>query len=935
MDYKSTLNLPKTEFPMKADLPIRELEIQKFWEENDIYRRIRETCSGKPKYVLHDGPPYANESIHIGTALNKILKDIIIRYKTMAGFDVPYIPGWDCHGLPIELQVMKSLGVKVHELSPVEIRKKCMEHARKFVKLQMSEFKRLGVFGDWDNAYLTMNPHYEAAEIDAFGKMWERGLVYRGLRPIHWCRSCQTALAEAEIEYREHVSPSIYVKFPLISSVDIDTFNLPVSVLVWTTTPWTLIANTAVALHPDFEYVILKAKLRCGQAEEDKEEILILVNDRASEIMEVLGIKDYEVLGKKSGADLDGLVCKHPFINRESLVVCGEHVSKDEGTGCVHTAPGHGREDFEIGDKLGLPVISPVDEKGVFTEEAGEFKGRDVFESNESIIRKIKENGALCRVEKIAHSYPHCWRCKKPLIVRATEQWFISIDKDKLREKALSEVRKVKWIPRWGDVRISNMLKERPDWCISRQRCWGVPIPAFYCENCGSPLVTRESIESVKKLVSQNGSDVWFEKTAEELIGSDIKCEKCGSGKFRKEKDIFDVWFDSGVSFKAVVQERKELSFPASLYLEGTDQYRGWFQTSLLTSSAIEKRAPYEMVLTHGFMVDGEGRKMSKSIGNLIPASDMVKRYGADILRLWVSAEDYQSDIRFSEEIIERVSEAYRRFRNTARYILGNICDFNPAEHSVKYDNLPEMEKWVLSRLNRFLKNAKVAYEAFEFHKLYHGMHNFCTVDLSSFYFDVIKDRLYTFPAGSFERRSSQTVLHEILHVLVRVMSPVLPHTSEEIWKYFSLPAEDAFSVHLALMPDMTEKHIDDELEGCWDKLLGVRDEVNRKLELARKEKFIHNSLEAKIILRTGRGELSGLLERYREQLPVIFIVSQVECEKSDSDELEIEVTKADGEKCQRCWKYSLSVGSSEKYPGICEGCVDVVKTVHGSQFTV
>ena len=612
-------------------------------------------------------------------------------------------------------------------------------------------------------------------------------------------------------------------------------------------------------------------------------------------------------------------------------MVCGEHVSRDEGTGCVHTAPGHGQEDFELGDKLGLPVISPVDEKGVFTEEAGEFKGRDVFESNESIIQKMRENGSLCRVEKIAHSYPHCWRCKKPLIVRATEQWFISIDKDKLRETALSEVRKVKWIPGWGEVRISNMLKERPDWCISRQRCWGVPIPAFYCENCGSPLVTRESIESVKKLVSQNGSDVWFEKTAEELIGSDIKCEKCGSGKFRKEKDIFDVWFDSGVSFKAVAQERKELSFPASLYLEGTDQYRGWFQTSLLVSSAIEKRAPYKMVLTHGFMVDGEGKKISKSLGNMIPVSDMVKRYGADILRLWVSAEDYQSDIRFSEEIVERVSEAYRRFRNTARYILGNICDFNPAEHSVEYDNLPEMEKWILSRLNKFLKNAKVAYEAFEFHKLYHGMHNFCTVDLSSFYFDVIKDRLYTFPADSFERRSSQTVLHKILHVLVRVMSPVLPHTCEEIWKYFSLPDEEFFSVHLAPMPDMTEKHIDDELEGCWDKLLGVRDEVNKKLELARKEKFIRNSLEAKIILRTGR-ELSGLLERYREQLPVIFIVSQVECKESDSDELEIEVAKADGEKCQRCWKYSLSAGSSEKYPGICEGCVDVVKGLMGNR---
>ncbi len=903
MDYKKTLNLPKTSFPMKADLSKREVEIEKFWEKNQIYEKIREKSAGKPKYILHDGPPYANESIHIGTALNKILKDIVVRFKTMSGSDAPFLPGWDCHGLPIELQVMKSLRIPRNELSAPEIRKRCREHAQKFVNLQKEEFKRLGVFGDWDNSYLTMDSRYEAAEIEVFGKMWKDGLIYRGLRPIHWCPSCETALAEAEIEYGEHRSPSIYIKFPLKSQ------DFAGSVLVWTTTPWTLIANAAIAVHPDYQYAIVKTA----------EETLIMVEDLAAEIMELLGIQQYEIIGRKEGKEIAGLVCKHPFMDRESPIVSGEHVSRNEGTGCVHTAPGHGREDFELGERLKLPVLSPVDEKGNFTEEAGEFAGKNVFEANSAIIEKMKRNKCLYFAEEITHSYPHCWRCKKPLIVRATEQWFISVDK--LREKAISEVREVQWVPEWGEVRISNMVRERPDWCISRQRFWGVPIPAFYCESCGHVKINAEYI---KKLISTDGSDVWYEKDEKELLGTSSKCEHCGGEKFRKEKDIFDVWFDSGISFQAVTKNREELNYPADLYLEGTDQYRGWFQTSLLASVAVEGKTPYRRVLTHGFMVDGEGKKMSKSLGNLIPARDAVNKYGADVLRLWVSAEDYQSDIKFSDEVLERVGEAYRRFRNTARYILGNIHDFDSAKDSIRYEDLPEMEKWVLSRLRNFVKIAGFAYDTFEFHRLYHGMHNFCTVDLSAFYFDVVKDRLYTLPAKCFERRSTQTVLHEVLCTLVRLMAPVLPHTCEEIWGH--IPIKEPVSVHLSSLPDVKSNHIDEELEKRWGKLLSVRDEVNRHLEEARQKKLIGNSLEAKVILEAAQGELLSLLGQYEDELPAIFIVSQVECKESNSEELHVGVSKADGEKCSRCWKYSTSIGMDSEHPEICETCLKVVR---------
>jgi len=901
MDYKKTLNLPKTSFPMKANLPEREVEIQKSWEQNQIYRKIREASSGKPKYVLHDGPPYANGSIHIGTALNKILKDFILRHKTMSGFDAPYIPGWDCHGLPIELLVMKSYGANRSEMSVLEIRKRCRKHAREFVNLQREEFRRLGGFGEWENPYLTMAPQYEAEEIGVFKEMWKKGLVYRGLRPIQWCQSCETALAEAEIEYQEHRSPSVYIKFPLVSQ------DMPGSVLVWTTTPWTLIANAAIAVHPDYRYAIVKAS----------GETLIMVEALVPEIMQKLGIEQYKIVDGKPGKEIAGLVCRHPFIDRDSPVISAGYVSRAEGTGCVHIAPGHGRDDFELGEKAGLPVISPVDEKGNFTHEAGEFCGKNVFEANSDVIERMRGNKSLCLAEEISHSYPHCWRCKNPLIVRATEQWFISVDK--LREKAISEVQKVKWVPEWGEVRINNMIKERSDWCVSRQRSWGVPIPAFYCEGCGQVKIDEQVIESVQKLISEEGSDAWYEKDETELFGSGVKCENCGGDKFRKEKDIFDVWFDSGVSFRSVTKKRGELGYPADIYLEGTDQYRGWFQTSLLVSVAVEGKAPFKSVLTHGFLVDGEGMKMSKSLGNLITARDAVDKYGADVLRLWVSAEDYQSDIRFSPEILERVGEAYRRFRNTARYILGNTHDFNPAEHAVKYEDLPEMERWVLGKLRDFVEVANAAYGSFEFHRLYHGMHNFCTVILSAFYFDVVKDKLYTLPAGCFERRSIQTVLHEVLDVLVRVMSPVLPHTCEEIWGYVRVAGEKPASVHLVSMPEAENAWIDKKLGERWSRFLDIRNEVNKSLENARDRKLIRNSLEAKVILE-ARGELLSFLKEHDSDLPAILIVSQVECKEGDSEELQVKILKADGGKCKRCWKYSLSVEEE-----ICQTCLKVV----------
>lgn len=913
-NYKDTLNLPKTSFPMKANLPVREVEFQAFWKNMDIYKRIREKSSGSPQYILHDGPPYANESIHIGTALNKILKDFIVKSKTMSGFDAPYVPGWDCHGLPIELQAMKKLGSKAAELPPAKIRQKCRQHAQKFVNVQRDEFKRLGIFGEWENPYLTMDPEYEAAEVEVFKKLWSEGYIYRGLRPIHWCGSCRTALAEAETEYFDKTSPSIFIKFKLKDGLK-ELSGKDANLLVWTTTPWTLVSNVAVAVHPDIDYVFFEAK----------GEVYAMAEALLKKLAPELGLRDYRVLLRKKGAELEGLRAEHPFIERDSAVICAGFVSSEEGTGFVHSAPGHGREDFEMGREHNLPVLCPVDERGKFTFEAEEFEGMSVFEANPVVIDKLKSRGALMLTEELVHSYPHCWRCRKPLIIRATEQWFISISKNDLRQKLLDEIEKTDWIPGWGEKRISGMTASRPDWCISRQRLWGVPIPVFYCKKCGEVIAAESAMDRFKDMFAEHSSDIWFEKNVEELSGGAVLCGKCGSSEIRKEKDIFDVWFDSGVSFHAVLSRRNGLKFPADLYLEGTDQHRGWFQTSLIAATAAAGKAPYKTVLTHGFMVDGEGKKMSKSVGNLISAEELIKKYGADVLRLWVSAEDYRSDIRFSSEILSGISESYRRFRNTVRYILGNLSDFDYDRDSISRGELPDMEKWMLHRLREFVETTLKAYQNFEFHRVYHAMHDFCAVTLSAFYFDVIKDRLYTNAPGEKSRRASQTVIYEILDNLLRLMAPILPHTCEESWSHFEMKKNREESVHLEKMPEADDSMKNDELAEKWSIIIEARKAVNREIENARNAKIIGNSLQASVCLKIPDAKTGEALEAYADQLAEIFIVSEVRLEKHGGAEMKAEVGMTRWEKCPRCWKHSPGRGETEKQPEVCPQCAQAL----------
>lgn len=946
MDYRETLNLPKTKFPMRADLVKREPEILEFWEENHIYEAIREKSMGKPKYILHDGPPYANGNVHIGTALNKILKDIIVKYKSMRGYDSPYLPGWDCHGLPIEHQVMKSLKEKKKGLSQPKIRKKCRAFAEKFVDVQRRQFRRLGVFADWDKPYLTMDANYEAKIIQVFGELMKKGLIYKALKPVHWCIRCQTALAEAEVEYADHQSPSIYVKFPLlkdsISELQVASYGLPVSILIWTTTPWTLLANQAVAIHPDYEYALVSYEL----GDKPRAEILILVKDMVDIVMKKAEIAKYKVLKTLSGKELGGLQYLHPLnhylpAGRQATcpVIGGEAVVKDEGTGCVHIAPGHGEADYELGLKHKLDIFAPVDEEGCFTSEAGDLAGGNVFQSNKDITQRLKGKGYLFHEEALTHSYPHCWRCKDPVIFRATKQWFISVDHDGLREEALNEVGKVNWIPDWGETRIRSMLTSRPDWCISRQRIWGVPLPIFYCQECNRELMNERTIKAVEELILKEGSDSWFLKSEEEILPPDVHCPDCGQRDFRKETDILDVWFESGVSHRAVLKSNEGLSYPADLYLEGSDQHRGWFQTSLLTAVGAEGKAPYKTVLTHGFMVDGEGRKMSKSIGNLISSEEAVERFGADIIRLWVSSEDYRSDIAFSEEILTRMVEAYRRIRNSCRFILGNIQDFDHGKDGVKYNDLLEIDRWALSRLANLVARATGAYDDFAFHRLYHDLHNFCAVDLSAFYFDVLKDRLYTFAADSRGRRSAQTVLHKILITLIRLMAPLLSFTAEEVWGHLNQKDEDVASIHLSSWPKLPNHYLDEELEEGWKKLLRVREEVYRALEKARNEKVIGNSLEAKVTIFSASPGRTLFLKKYQSELATIFIVSGVELIETEKGlpegvspgeeikELGVTIRKAPGNKCQRCWIYSETVGESEEHLAICHRCVEVVTT--------
>jgi isoleucyl-tRNA synthetase len=927
-DYKDTLNLPQTGFPMKANLSQREPEMLRNWEEKGIYQKMQEIRkSSGERYILHDGPPYANGHIHMGHALNKILKDIIVKYKTMKGFYSPYIPGWDCHGLPIELQVDKNLGDRKDKVGILEKRKLCREYAAKFVDIQREEFERLGVFGDWKRPYLTMAYGYEGTIVREFFKFVKGGYVYKGKKPVYWCPSCVTALAEAEVEYADKESPSVFVKF----AVDEESLAkfLPVLqgknvfVVIWTTTPWTLPANLAVAFHPDLQYAAL----------EQGNEVLIVAEGRIEALRERIGLQG-EIISAKQGKELEGMLVNHPFIERKSRAVLGEFVSLEEGTGIVHIAPGHGEDDYEVGLKYGLDIYAPVDDRGKFTKQAGELEGQFVFKANQVIIGMLKERNALIREEKITHSYPHCWRCKKPVIFRATEQWFISVERNDLRKKCLEEVERVDWVPKWGLDRISGMISNRPDWCISRQRSWGVPITMIRCGECGAFVEDEDVLGGITALVEEQGADVWFVKEAAEFLPSGYTCGKCGKSEFNKEMDILDVWFDSGVSHAAVVENDERLSWPADMYLEGSDQHRGWFQSSLLTSIGTRGKAPYRTVLTHGFVVDGSGKKMSKSLGNVIAPQEIIKGFGAEILRIWVSAEDYKDDIRISKEILNRLTEAYRKIRNTCRFLIGNLSDFDNADYS---GVLGEIDRWAMHRLQSLVARVTKAYENFDFHEAFHSVHNFCVVDMSSIYLDILKDRLYTARSDSTERRASQWVLSEILSALTRLMAPILSFTAEEVWGYVKQQPGDgpSESIFFTAFPEVRDAFIDDDLDEKWKGLLEVRDEVNKALEIKRADKFIGNSLEARVRLYLPE-KLRSLVLPYSSFLPAFFLVSQAEIsdemlsgayQSANIDGLQVSIERASGNKCQRCWNWSEKVGTFDDEPELCERCYPVIKT--------
>ncbi|MDO8547916.1 MAG: isoleucine--tRNA ligase [Nitrospirales bacterium] len=934
MDYKATLNLPQTSFPMKANLPQREPETLARWERERLYERIQEAGQGKPLYVLHDGPPYANGRIHIGHALNKILKDIIIKAKTMEGCRAPYVPGWDCHGLPIEHQVLKELGDKKKTLSTIEIRKLCREYAEKFFKIQREEFQRLGVLGDWTNPYLTMTPGYEASILREFGKFVQAGGVYKGKKPVLWCPTDETALAEAEVEYENHTSPSIYVKFPLEDSLDklAGQFGITLpsgvaraAIVIWTTTPWTLPANQAVCLHPDFDYAFVKVG----------DEIFVIAEKLVDAFVKACGLTGHSILGSGSkGSRLEGLRCRRPLTDGLSPILLGHFVTLDQGTGCVHIAPGHGQEDYELSLKnSSLKVFAPVDSRGRFTDEVPEFQGLKVFEANPRINEKLKERGLLLGEGKLDHSYPHCWRCKHPVIFRATDQWFVSMEANELRKKALDEIdHRVQWIPKWGRDRIFGMVENRPDWCLSRQRVWGVPIPGFSCRKCGDVLFSAELVEHVAKLVEKEGADVWFARESADLMPAGTACRKCGSQDFDKEKDILDVWFESGVSHAAVLKPRGKAAgqewWPADLYLEGSDQHRGWFHSALLAGVTTDGRAPYKAVLTHGFVVDGEGRKMSKSAGNVVAPQEVIKQYGAEILRLWVAAQDYREDIRISPAILAHLVDAYRKIRNTVRFLLSNLADYDPKRDAPSDDTLSELDRWALMRLHDLIGRVRRGYADCEFHLIIHALNNFCSVDMSAIYLDVLKDRLYTFRKDSPARRAGQRVLHETVLALTKLMAPLLTFTAEEIWDSLPESQREAPSVHLAAFPQADPRYKNAELEQRWDRLLKVRGSVQAELEIKRREKMIGAPLEAKVVLQADP-EMYGFLQSYEHDLPGLFIVSQVELKKVDhlphDPGFAVDVVKADGTKCVRCWNYRPSVGATAAHSELCDRCVEAV----------
>ncbi len=944
MDYRDTLNLPKTRFKMKANLTQKEPQYLKRWDKEGLYQKLQDAAADSPLFVLHDGPPYANGNIHLGTAFNKVLKDIILKSKRMAGFQAPYIPGWDCHGLPIEHNVDKELGEKKKKISTLGKRNACRKYANKWIKTQKAQFRRLGVLGDWDAPYLTMNYDYEASIAREFNRFLMSGGVVRSKKPVYWCSTCTTALAEAEVEYYDHTSPSIYVKFPVIDDLAEVAPELAadqdskIFALIWTTTPWTLPANMGIAFHPNFVYAAVEV------AQEEGKEVWILAEELVESCFQDFEISDYRVLTTFSAKGLEGKKCRHPFLDRDSLMVLADYVTVESGTGCVHTAPGHGADDYITGLRYGLEVLSPVDDNGIYTEEAGKYAGRQIPKVNREINDDMAADGVLVKESAIEHSYPHCWRCKKPVIYRATRQWFISMEINDLRKKALQAIEDVQWTPAWGQQRIQSMVEGRPDWCLSRQRSWGVPLTVLTCGDCGEILKDASVCASIEQKFAEEGADAWFKYEAADFVPEGVTCS-CGSTDFVKESDILDVWFDSGTSHAAVLEARQELRSPADLYLEGSDQHRGWFQSSLLTSVGTRDRAPFKGVLTHGYVVDGKGKKMSKSIGNVIAPQEMIDKFGAEILRLWVASEDYRDDIKVSEEILRHVSDGYRKIRNTIRFLLSNINDFDPATDCVSQDQLSEFDRWTLTRFAELVEKVNRAYNEYEFHAIYHGLLNFCGTVVSSLYMDIQKDRLYCSAPDDPARRAVQTVIYRVLDGLLRMIAPILTVTAVEAWEHLhgldqKSPLED--SIFFVNFPDVTDLTIEKEQEKRWETLLAIRSEITKVLENARRDKVIGLSLDAAVQLQVD-GDIADFLADKQELLQELCIVSSLHIAGSDADTaalnftdseeiagLKIAVQPAAGDKCERCWTLSTTVGEDTEHPTLCTRCRAVVRQLAG-----